>query len=124
MLRLRDHTAIVSVGQSWWRCWRVAMERLEHADVEHIVKARTRRHLETIGDRVNPLENLVGPIEPWSILAAARTNKRFRWSVMQTKPTGQSQKTPHDACYRSGACHAAVLEEGNHKHPGGRRHDL
>jgi hypothetical protein len=62
------------------------MERLEHAAVEHIVKARTRRHLETIGDRVNPLENLVGPIEPCSMLAAARSNKRFRWSVMQRKP--------------------------------------
>ena len=70
-----------SVVQSWERRWRSRWyhhERLEEADMEHIMEASTIRQLETISDAPNALEHAEGPCPTWPQLVFGAGVQRLR----------------------------------------------
>ena len=59
---------------------------LQQADMEHIVKTRSRRQGEAVRHRIDDLRDLVRPEVALAKLVTRRTIQRRQWPMKQTEP--------------------------------------
>lgn len=62
------------------------MKRFQQSDMKNIVKASTKRQLQTISDRTVSLHNLIRSEETRRKLAEGRSPQRYRSPMMKTEP--------------------------------------
>jgi len=84
--RLRKQAAILKRWKMWCACRRCSAERLQDADVEHVMDASPSRELELVRYCANAFQDLVWPGVSWTQLPAAAWQECLCWPVKNAKP--------------------------------------